>query len=158
MIYIYKNTYDEILLVCKDAYPQEACGFLLGRKNTIFEIVVCRNTAADPNSSFFIDPLEHLLIQKKARHKKIYILGIFHSHPDGVPAPSIRDDQDLPKENYVCLICSYGLGKEPVTRIFKRFQGEGSERASSFKEEFLQIRTIVNYSKINCVFLEGDHG
>lgn len=152
MIFIYKNVYDEILSICKKAYPQEACGFLLGKEDTIFEIVSCRNIAENPNRSFFMDPVDHFATQKKARHKKIYILGFFHSHPDGTPSPSSRDDQDLPKENYVCLICSYTLGNEPVIRVFRRLPTKRNRQHFGFVEEFLQIQTIVNYSAGNNTF------
>lgn len=66
-------------------YPQEACGVVVrGFKRA--EVIPCKNVAADPLTTFLIDPIEYARLS--SQHE---IVAIFHSHPDNHSLPSGAD-------------------------------------------------------------------
>lgn len=77
------------------AYPDEACGLLLGRlAGGAWRLEIFRptaNAAADPRRSFVVPPLELLSADSEARRRGYEIVGIWHSHPDAAAFPSRRD-------------------------------------------------------------------
>ncbi len=87
------------------AYPQEACGLLVGFSRADGDIEVTRvaeseNVAAAPgNDRFEIDPELRLRLMHEARDTEPAgmrgasrgIIGHYHSHPDGSARPSATD-------------------------------------------------------------------
>lgn len=73
------------------AAPNECCGLLLGRGGRITEARAAENVADDPLRQFEIDPAALLAAHKQARAGGPELLGYYHSHPDGHPAPSATD-------------------------------------------------------------------
>lgn len=90
-----------ILDHCRDSYPLEACGLLIGwqdvgRKAVVTAVITSENLASNPENAFEIDPALILAQQKASRQSGGKILGHYHSHPDGTAAPSLQDQ----KQNY----------------------------------------------------------
>lgn len=77
------------------AWPQEACGLLLGRRQPgqvqVDAFAATRNAAADPRSGYLVPPLELLAADHEARRYGREIVAIWHSHPDAPARPSQRD-------------------------------------------------------------------
>ena len=80
------------------AAPEECCGLLLGRGDTIVEAVRTRNSAEDRTRRYRIDPRDHFAALRHARQRSLEIIGAYHSHPRLVddsgttsPAPSPTD-------------------------------------------------------------------
>ena len=74
------------------AHPLEACGLLLGTRGRITEIRETRNIHPTPASHFEIDPQALIDAHRAARSGAVaQVLGYFHSHPTGDPAPSATD-------------------------------------------------------------------
>lgn len=74
------------------AHPQEACGLLLGAQSGVVRrIQPCANHAADPATSFEIDPAELIAALRAEREGREVVIGYYHSHPSGDPAPSATD-------------------------------------------------------------------
>lgn len=66
-------------------YPQEACGLVIkGTKGAV--LVPCRNISDTPTESFTMHPEDYLAAQQQGE-----VVGIFHSHPDGLEVPSPAD-------------------------------------------------------------------
>jgi len=69
-----------------EAYPHEACGFLLGRAQDdvmiATEIAVARDSAAYRDSFEIADP-EVERVVAHAEDLKLQIVALFHSHPSG---------------------------------------------------------------------------
>jgi len=91
------------------AEPHEACALLLGETAegvvTITQAVVMDNvTEGNPETSFEIDPGMHILMQKAARAGGPQIVGIWHSHPNGVASPSNADKAQSVERGWVWLI------------------------------------------------------
>lgn len=71
--------------------PHEACGLLLGAGLAVHEVRACANVADDPTRAFVLDPLQRFAAERAAREGGAGVLGWYHSHPSGDPAPSAAD-------------------------------------------------------------------
>lgn len=76
----------------REAFPLEACGLLLGAGCRIEQAVPVANRSAEPADSFEIDPEALIAAHRSARAGGPQLLGYFHSHPNGLPRPSHRDE------------------------------------------------------------------
>ncbi len=93
----------------KAAWPEEGCGLLLGSYTaeciTIDEIALSANvTAGDPCNSFEVDPTLYLALHKASRAGAAAVIGVWHSHPSGVAAPSGTDSARSVQPGWVWLI------------------------------------------------------
>ncbi|WP_201742326.1 Mov34/MPN/PAD-1 family protein [Novosphingobium ovatum] len=78
------------------AWPNEACGLLLGAVEggcvRVLAAVPCANVASDPARKFEIDPAALIAAHRAAREGTgARVVGCFHSHPVGGAFPSARD-------------------------------------------------------------------
>lgn len=76
------------------AHPEECCGLLLGDEGaggSIAAILPAANVAPDPKRHFEIDPAALIAAARHARQGGPAVLGYYHSHPSGNPAPSRSD-------------------------------------------------------------------
>ena len=81
---------DEIIAHARDCFPEEACGFLIGRSGTVERFVPAPNalrsqTAFEVEAQFLFDLFRQL------RSSGEDLLAICHSHPKGPAVPSARD-------------------------------------------------------------------
>lgn len=84
---------DAIRAQARATGAQECCGLLLGDAvtGTALHLLPCANVAADPLHRFELDPAALLAAHKAARAGGPAIIGHYHSHPTGEPAPSSVD-------------------------------------------------------------------
>ena len=86
---------DALAAAAAAAWPAEACGLLLGRRDgaavTVAFFRPTGNADADPRRGYLIPPLELLAAELEARALELEIVGVWHSHPDAPAAPSRRD-------------------------------------------------------------------
>jgi desampylase len=80
---------------CEAAYPEEACGLLVGRWSgnaaRVSEVHASTNVAEAPRRAFEIDPQLLLSLYKRLRQGADTMLGVYHSHPDSAAEPSAHD-------------------------------------------------------------------
>ena len=92
------------------SFPQECCGLLVGREKEnvvwIGEIHESENLADDPTRWFEVDPTLRLQLQRGLRGSGRGIIGIYHSHPDGLALPSPRDLECAWEPDLIWLIMS----------------------------------------------------
>jgi desampylase len=88
------------------AAPQEACGLLFGHEGRIVEASVARNIAAEPRHRFEIDPAHLFEAHRRARAGPLALIGCWHSHPNGQPAPSKHDADGVSDRTWVWLIAA----------------------------------------------------
>lgn len=90
------------------ARPNEACGLLFGRHREdghhVLAASVAANVAADPRRRFEVDPAHLIAAQRAARNGGPAILGVWHSHPDGPPAPSAADRAGITDPSWIWII------------------------------------------------------
>lgn len=102
-----------------DAYPEECCGFLLGRTTgdgaVVEAVSPARNEATDGRSSrYLISPEAVLLARARGRELRREVVGYYHSHPDGSAEPSRHDLADAwPATSYVIVPVTDGAPGEP---------------------------------------------
>lgn len=93
----YKEVHLESMrAISKRAYPEEACGLLIGRLDTsgwevldIREVDNINTERADDR--FQLDPRAYNRIDQEIRGSGKEIIGVFHSHPDCPAKPSPTD-------------------------------------------------------------------
>lgn len=77
------------------AYPEEACGLLIGRWGScqVEELVPVVNAdSAAARSRFAVHPWEYRRIERAAERRGRLVLGCLHSHPDHPAIPSSADE------------------------------------------------------------------
>ncbi len=77
-----------------DAFPDEACGFLIGARGTtiVSSARAQRNVHPGPRTTRYrIDGLEYVRLEDELEASGDALLGIFHSHPRHPPIPSETD-------------------------------------------------------------------
>ncbi len=100
---------ETMLAEARAAFPQEACGLLLGR--TCIETATrCTNVHPAPETHFEIDPQALVDAHRAARGGDVQVLGYWHSHPSGPPEPSATDRSHATRDDRVWAI----VGEERV--------------------------------------------
>ncbi|KPJ69551.1 hypothetical protein AMJ44_03570 [candidate division WOR-1 bacterium DG_54_3] len=92
MFIITERQYKIIMHQAQACYPQESGGFLGGRENTILGVLPIPNKCLyDRTEVFAITSDDVDLAYKFLTKHKLEYLGVYHSHPKGVPYPSEQD-------------------------------------------------------------------
>ncbi len=120
------------------AYPREACGILMGRREgrelMVARIIRCGNRDPEPERRYSIDPADLIAAQKAAREGGLEILGFYHSHPDHSAEASETDRREAHWTGCVYLICAVEKGKLAAiaaTRLVE--EGEWAVEAVHFE-------------------------
>lgn len=123
------------------AYPEECCGFLIGRANggdvMAERILSVGNEREDSrHNRYVISPETVLAAQKEARARGLDVVGYYHSHPDHPAVPSEFDREHAwPGVSY--LIVSVEKGKVTAARSWRltddrtRFEEEAIDQAAA---------------------------
>lgn len=101
-LYISKKMFNKVKQSCLEQAPRESCGFVYGSKSEngfhVSWIRLVPNVAANPTAHFEMDPrsviqalMEETAPEKTGFLRNTELIGIFHSHPETPPIPSIED-------------------------------------------------------------------
>lgn len=77
-----------------NGYPNETGGFFAGKNNIIlgvFPIANRRDSASGAQTTFSINEDDIYFAQKFFKDNQLNIMGMYHSHPNGLPIPSAKD-------------------------------------------------------------------
>jgi proteasome lid subunit RPN8/RPN11 len=110
------------------AYPREACGFLIGRRDAQrVDVVAVRDARnLDPElARFRADPVDHLAAEERAAELGLAVVGTWHSHPDRPARPS-ESDRVAAGSGWTCVIVSVARGDVAELRAW-RLAGEAFE-------------------------------
>lgn len=121
-----------------EAFPEECCGFLLGRStgaggSAVEAVLPARNEApGDHAARYLISPEAVLLARRRARELGLEVVGYYHSHPDGTAEPSEHDlEHAWPATSYLIVPASGGAPGEPRSwRLREDRQGFLEERVA----------------------------
>jgi proteasome lid subunit RPN8/RPN11 len=100
---------EELISIAKHALPNESCAFLLGKDETVVEVLPMRNGDNSP-ITFSIDPEDILSSYNLAEKKQVDVIAIFHSHP-AKPSPSETDRKFMEINPVIWLIYSTTEGQ-----------------------------------------------
>lgn len=100
----------------EDTYPEECCGFLLGRLDADANVVVAARRAVNRNENrrvdrYVIDPDDYREADLEARKAGLDIVGMYHSHPDHPARPSSTDLAQATFPGYTYVIVSVENGR-----------------------------------------------
>ena len=82
---------DAMLAQARAAHPREACGLLFGTGAAIRALQATANVHPTPETHFEIDPQALIDAHRAMREGGPRLVGYYHSHPTGDPAPSATD-------------------------------------------------------------------
>ena len=103
------------------AYPEEACGLLVGHVAPgagyrVSAVEASANVAEPPRTRRFeVDPKLRLRLERDLRESPDSVIGVFHSHPDGSARPSETDRSMIFEPAMVWLITAVADGRAGVT-------------------------------------------
>jgi proteasome lid subunit RPN8/RPN11 len=123
------------------SYPEECCGFLIGRverdSTSVERLLAVDNERQDSrHNRFLIHPETVLAAHKEARAAGLDVVGYYHSHPDHPARPSEFDREHAwPGLSYV--IVSVQGGKVADTRSWRL-----TDDRERFEEETIVQRDI----------------
>ncbi|PAF52750.1 M67 family metallopeptidase [Helicobacter sp. 13S00477-4] len=123
MIHLNKKLYEKLIHNAKYHYPNECCGYLIGKQNPltldnhINEIFEIKNIHQNPQHFFILDPKDQLKAFQKAKKQNLDIVGIFHSHPFSEAYPSSEDLKYIydNRQSY----CIISLKSEPIILSYR---------------------------------------
>lgn len=107
----------------RDAYPQEACGLLIGRPRedggwSVDEVRRARNLEPERTGDrYVLDPEAFLAADRDARAAGVEIVGFWHSHPDSPAVPS-ETDRRAAWTGYAYVIVSVRGGRPRAIRVW----------------------------------------
>ena len=112
---------------CEAAYPEEACGLLVGRWTgaaaRVSEVHASANVAESRRCAFEVDPHLLLSLYKRLRQGDESMLGVYHSHPDGSAEPSPRDLDRAWQPELIWLIVALRDGRAVETTAHRLTDG-----------------------------------
>ena len=107
------------------AYPEEACGLLVGHSEPggacrVSTVAASANVAEPPRTRRFeVDPKLRLRLERELRDSPDSIIGVYHSHPNGSAAPSETDISMIFEPDMIWLITAVADGRAGATRAYK---------------------------------------
>lgn len=116
---------DAIRAAAEDAYPDECCGLLVGRRGgadgvTVTAVEASRNVVAgDARQRFEIDPELRLRVMRRLEGGGEEIVGLYHSHPDHSAEPSARDLAMAYEPDLVWVIAAVAQGRAAEVRGYR---------------------------------------
>lgn len=116
MIRLTAGQWRELAAAAEAAYPEEACGLLIGAADaagtlTVGRVVAAANVAPEPRRRFEIDPRVHFAVLRRSRGGGESIIGHYHSHPDGPAEPSEHDVACAVDRQLIWLILAVAAGR-----------------------------------------------
>jgi proteasome lid subunit RPN8/RPN11 len=106
---------------------QECCGLLAGREDMITRAYPARNAATHPAKEYEIAAEELFQLMREIRDAGLQLLGIYHSHPNGLQEPSPRDIELAYYPSAIYFIISMDEEAQQTVRAFSIHGPEVSE-------------------------------
>ncbi len=136
---IEKATLSQIQDHLESAYPNEACGFLVGteinRRRCITGIIPVENRSTEnQRRRFVVDPLDYMKAERSASKDGLALLGIYHSHPDHPAIPSAHD-LEFAQPYFSYFIHAVALGKMNDNRSYRLQDGKFIEEKFAIQFE-----------------------
>lgn len=125
---IQKTIVDEIMAHAREGYPNEVCGLMAGKNDTVTRIF--RMTNIDESSvSYMMEPQEQFRAFKEIRNEGLELMAIYHSHPTSGAYPSQTDVRLAFYPEAVYIIASLQRVGNPEIKGFRIVDGRISEEA-----------------------------
>ncbi|MEX0822063.1 MAG: M67 family metallopeptidase [Rhodothermales bacterium] len=126
----------------EETYPEECCGFLIGRlregRNDVFSArrAVNRNKHRREDR-YVIAPEDYREADRAAREVDLDIVGMYHSHPDHPARPSSTDLEQATFPGYTYVIVSVLDGKAADLTAWSLAEDRSRFHTESIDEQLL---------------------
>lgn len=136
MIVVERRCYDAIVAHAMEGAPEEVCGVLGGsygdQESTVTTVRRTANVSRTPVREYHMDPEEQLEQLDAIEDEGLDVVGFYHSHPTGPPAPSRTDEARAtwPGYSYVIVV----LEGEPFVGSWR-----WNDDAERFAAEIVQL-------------------
>ena len=129
MIAISRNLLEAIRDHGREAYPEECCGGLLGRRGDPARVsrVERIDNVRDVERArrYEVSPQDYLRLERLAGEQGVELLGFYHSHPDHPAIPSAYDrDHAFPFFHYLVCAVASGSPGEVTAWVLSEDRGE----------------------------------
>ncbi len=120
---------------CRETYPNECCGALIGIDNVVGKCFSLPNTTEEgARRRFLVNPDDYRAVERRATKSGHELIGFYHSHPDHQARPSQYDlEHAWPMFAYVIIAVENG---EPGVMTSWRLR----EDRSAFDEARIERR------------------
>lgn len=143
-------------------YPHECCGLLIGRKTDaatwgVVKAFPARNAHRERKSDRYeIEPHAILTAINGARAQGMEWIGVYHSHPNGLPTPS-STDSEMAWEGLIYLIVGVSDGEVATIRAWLYVGEMTNELVNGFaklevvtlEDALIHIGTFANGEKVD---------
>lgn len=109
---------DDMIAHARQDAPDECCGLLVARDETIVRSVRVRNLERSP-ARYRVDPAGHFALIRALRNGPERIAGAYHSHPRGPATPSASDLAEAYDPDLLYVIVSLEGDSRPDVRGFR---------------------------------------
>lgn len=91
MIHIPSELLEDIIAHSENEAPNEVCGWLAGKEDTVEKTYPVPNVAPGPKGRFVMGPEGQLSAMRDIRDSGLELVGTYHSHPRSPARPSEAD-------------------------------------------------------------------
>lgn len=138
--------HDEIRDIAALQWPEECCGLLIADQNNsnrIHRVVAARNVAADPLTTFEVDPQTLIDTYRSAREQGEVVVGCFHSHPNGKALPSNRDRARADENGFLWMIVATDHSGAVASGIYRAMhQGDQANADDKMVRYFRRCKVV----------------
>ena len=105
----------------QETYPHECCGALVGKGDSVTNVVALPNTTEEgPRRRFLVRPTDYRDAERRASELGAELLGFYHSHPDHPARPSQYDlDHAWPTFAYIIVSIMSGQSADMTVWYLK---------------------------------------
>lgn len=104
----------EIIDHARRGYPAEVCGLIGGRDQVASIVVPIPNISSTPHIRFEMDRRTMVNTIVRFQQAGLDVVGIYHSHPDEAPIPSLTDISEATWPDTVYLIVGLVAAEAPT--------------------------------------------
>ncbi|GKU79777.1 Mov34/MPN/PAD-1 family protein [Paenibacillus sp. L3-i20] len=118
-----KSAFDDLIRISSLALPFEACGVVARSEHgdAADIILPIRNVHSSPSNSFKFDPEEWTNVFFAIQRNRQTLVGIYHSHPQSAPDPSLRDYSGfVPASDLSYWIVSLNSELHPLVKTYMK--------------------------------------
>lgn len=145
MLVIEQKPLEEMYEDALQSFPDECCGFFLGKESEderiVTDVLVVNNSKeGDKRRRFEIAPKDYLNAERFADENELQLLGVYHSHPNHPAIPS-EHDRVAAQPYFSYIIISV---KEKEVADIRSWQ---LNEDFQFEEETIENQLITNQNK-----------
>jgi proteasome lid subunit RPN8/RPN11 len=106
----------------REEWPNECCGLLVGRPESIETSYRARNELSSP-TTYRVSPEDHFAAIRLARGLRLEVVGAYHSHPSSAPTPSATDRIEAVPGSFLYVIAGRAADGQAAIQAWRLADG-----------------------------------